>query len=152
MSRALSWDRGEHLHSPVNDLESFFWVAFWSVLFNKEGGPPTEAEKIIMDDLNSGNRSDALDRFFHLLLKDGGNATKRFKVFLWDWWKQVWARGLSWSKEVVWSAPDDAGKEYYLPYFHRYALQGVLDVLGALHKHWNGEINWESWTAPTQST
>jgi len=39
------------------------------------------------------------------------------------------------------------GGEYYLPYFHHFALQGVVDVLEILEEHWNGDIGWESWVA-----
>ena len=35
MSRTLL-SSGDWLHSPVDDLESFFWVAVWSVFFNKD--------------------------------------------------------------------------------------------------------------------
>ena len=55
---------------------------------------------------------------------------------------------MAWRREVVNNAPDNAGKEYYLPYLHRFALQGALDVLQVLESHWDGEIGWESWTAP----
>ena len=57
-----------------------------------------------------------------------------------------------WGLKVGRPAPRGAGKDYYLPNFHRYALQGVLDVLGVLYKHRDGEINWESWTVPILPT
>ena len=151
MSLALFDATGEYLHSPVDDLESLFWVAFWSVLYNRKSGLPTEAEERIMDKFCSGNRSGALDCFFLFPLKGQGNASKRFRTFLWDWWAEVRDLRWHWVEEVD-RAPDGAGKDYYLPHFHRRALQGVLDVLRVLLKHWNGEINWESWTVPTLPT
>ena len=153
MSRALlTAEEGEHLHSPVDDLESFFWVAFWSILFNKKSGFPTEAEKRIMDHLGKNNRAYALDRFLLLPPKYQGNTTNRFQAFVEDWWNKVLDRQLVWAHKVVRPAPVDAGYEYYMPHFHQFALQGVLDVLRVLQKHWKGEINWESWGGPTPST
>jgi len=48
-------------------------------------------------------------------------------------------------------APNDASGEYCLPHFHRFALQGVVEVLEVLADHWDEEISWESWTNPTMS-
>ena len=54
-----------------------------------------------------------------------------------------------WTEEVHEKGADC---KYWLRHFHRLALRGVLDVLEVLEKHWDGEISWESWTAPGLST
>lgn len=60
-------------------------------------------------------------------------------------------RNLTWSNEVADGAPEGAGREYYLPYFHLYALQGVLDVMEVLARHRDGEISWDSLAAPRKT-
>ena len=72
----------------------------------------------------------------------------RFQGVIDDWWKTVRDLDQEWRLDVMESHLENAGSEYYLPHFHRFALQGVLDVLEVLEKHWNGEISWKSWTAP----
>ena len=88
------------------------------------------------------------------MLHQGGkhsNITHRFQPVLFDWWMKVRDRNVVWMNEVMVNAPENAGKEYYLPFFHRFALEGVLEALQVLVKHWNGEIGLESWTASTPS-
>ena len=88
-----------------------------------------------------------------LKLRDGeySSIVRCFLPVLFDWWVRVQFRDRAWVNEVVTSAPKDAGAEYYLPHFHRFALEGVLGALQVLAKHWNGEIGWESWTASAPS-
>ena len=69
-------------------------------------------------------------------------------VFEASWDGSVRDKILSW-RDVVMRAPENAGEEYFLPHFHRAALQGVVDLLEAMLEHWNGEISWESWTGPS---
>jgi hypothetical protein len=78
--------------------------------------------------------------------------TQRFRPMLLDWWWKVRDQYVRWSREVLRGAPKDADGGYYLPHFHRFALQGVVDVLQVLVDHWDGEVSWESWTAPAPST
>jgi len=56
-----------------------------------------------------------------------------------------------WGDEVLSNSPEGAGREYYLPHFHSFALQGVVDVLEVMAEDWSGEISWESWTFPVAS-
>ena len=146
MSRALLRAKWGHLHSPVDDLESFFWVVVWSVVFNKGGtGTKSAEEQDIRDCLTRGNRDEAM-RLYSILSDDGEhrNITQRLRNVLFEWWIRVRDRYTVWSKEVLKSKLKDAGGEYYLPHFHRYALQGVVDVLEVFADHWNDEISSES--------
>ena len=57
------------MHSPVDDLESCFWVSFWAVSFNKDHiKAKSKIEIGIRDKLATGRRVEAL----HLL--NGGSA------------------------------------------------------------------------------
>ena len=53
--------RRDHLHSPVDDLESCFWVSVWSVFFNKANeGHRSVEERDIQDRLNKSNKDGAM--------------------------------------------------------------------------------------------
>lgn len=57
MSRPLFKATGDYLHSPVDGLESFFWVTVWSVIFNKDDtGDKSAQEMHIRDDLQEQQR------------------------------------------------------------------------------------------------
>ncbi|KAF9788668.1 hypothetical protein BJ322DRAFT_1183683 [Thelephora terrestris] len=150
MSRALLRARGEYLHSPVDDLESFFWVALWSVVFNERSGEEFKVEEPVRQALLRNDKDDAIHQFLHLEInKLRTQVTQRFQAFIEDWWEKVELLHKQWRKEVFVKTPSDADAEYYLPHFHRFALRGVVNVLEVLDRHWNdGEIGWESWSRP----
>jgi hypothetical protein len=145
MSRQLLDAKGDYLHSPLDDLEAFFWVALWSLLFNTKSGGGWEVEKDVKEALLDNDKRAAIDLFLVINTnKECNDATKCFQTVLEDWWKVVQNRNLEWIREFQ-RHPEDA----IPPRFHRLALTGVLDVLRVLEKHWDGEISWKSWTSPT---
>ena len=147
MSRALLKGDSDYLHSPVDDLESFFWVAVWSVFFNEDNAKgQSDKEKEIKDDLIRHRKADAIDSY-SMLVPDAqtSNITRHFQSVLVEWWMKIQNQNMIWSRKVLVSKPKDADGKYYLPHFHRYALQGVVDVLEVLVDHWDKEIGWESW-------
>ncbi|KAF9781406.1 hypothetical protein BJ322DRAFT_1213405 [Thelephora terrestris] len=149
MSRVLLDATGDYLHSPVDDLESLFWVALWSVVFNEKSGEKWEAERWVREALIDHKKGLAIDRFRYLEIDKGRNeVTQRFQAVIRDWWKKLPLLREHWIDQVLVEKPRVADPKYYLPHFHRFALRGVLDVLGVLHKHWDGEISWESWSRP----
>jgi len=151
MSRALLGAKGGYLHSPVDDLESFFWVAVWSVFFNKGNAKErSDEEKGIRDDLVGGRKDDAM-RDIVKLKRHGNNSdiTYRFQPTLREWWVKVRHRDEVWSEQVLDCEPGGADEGYYLPHFHRFALEGVVDVLEVLENRWDDELSWEGWTGPT---
>jgi len=152
MSLALSDARGSRLHSPVDDLESFFWVAIWSVFFNKDhakGKAYSDEEKDIMDHLARGDKGRAIDKYSELVCDDTtSDIGRHLQAVLDDWWTKVRDTNREWSKEVLRGAPKNAGRDYYLPHFHCFALEGVADALEVLLKHWEKEIGWKSWAGP----
>jgi hypothetical protein len=156
MSRGLASaaKTGEsYLHSPIDDLESCFWVAFWSVLFNKENqGLLSIREREARNSLANTNKSEAASSFHMHWPREGLSSIMQcFRPTLVAWWKKVMDKGKVWGDEVLDNAPEDAGEEYYLPHFHLFVLRGVVDVLEVMSEHWNDEIGWESWIGPVAS-
>lgn len=138
------------MHSPVDDLESFFWVALWSVLFNEGSGEKHwEAERDMREALLN-NQKDTAMHHFYLLASDrlGNNVTRCFEAVILGWWREVKGWSMKWAEEV---RKEGAGGEHRLRLFHRFALRGVLDLLGVLEEHW-GDIGRESWTPSGLST
>ena len=142
-----------YLHSPVDDSESCFWVAFWSVLFNRDHeGLLSAQERAARESLAKANKDKAAGSFYlHWPHKKLSNIMQLFRPTLAAWWNKVSGKSGVWGKEVLNNAPEGAGEEYYLPHFHLFALQGVVDVLEVISEHWDGEIGWESWTGPVES-
>ena len=153
MSRELYAATEGHLHSPVDDLESFFWVAVWSVFFNKDDtGPKSATEEGIQDDLAQGHKDRAMGRLSALSdPKTRDKAVRVFRPILSDWWEKVRLPHKVWNEKVIDRTPEGAGKEYFLPHFHQFALQGVVDVLELLEKYKDSQINRESWEPPAPS-
>jgi len=148
MSRALLRAKGNYLHSPVDDIESFFWVALWSVLFNATSGElGSDVEEPVRGYLINNDKNAAIDEFAGFGSNKRRNpATQCFQDVITDWWGKVRDLYVKWDREVMRDAPPAAGSKYYLPHFHRFALRGVLDVLEVLHQHRNGDIDRESWS------
>lgn len=140
----------DYLYSPVDDLESCFWVALWSVLFNTDHEELLSIEeRFTRESLAKTDKDEAAGNLD--LFAEVSNITERFRPTLAAWWQKVQGRVGVWIREVLMKAPKGAGEEYYLPHFHLFALQGVVDVLEVMSEHWNGEIGWDSWTAPVAS-
>ena len=147
MSRSLLRAKREYLHTPVDDLESFFWVAFWSVMFNEKSGPWNENEEDVRKLLLKIDKDAAISEFTLLHPDRCNHHTRRFQDVITDWWVKFQNRQLEWVSGVMRNIPKGADQEsYFQLHFHQFALRGVLDVLEVLHKHWEGEIGRESWT------
>ena len=139
-----------YIRTPIDDLESCFWVAIWSVVFNKDSEESSSTvERMVRESLARGCNSDALDTFrlLYYLDEHSSNIVQRFFLVIEAWRERIWSKPWDWSS-VVANAPADADEEFYLPRFHRSALRGVVDVLEVMAEYWDGEISWESWTAP----
>ena len=150
MSQILLLAGEGYLHSPVDDLESFFWVTLRSAMFNTKSGQqwsiPEEKVKKALFDIK---KDEAIQTFTtQFSLEECNSATQRFHDVIADWWDVVHNRQRAWVSAILRKCPKGAGKEYYLPHFHRFALPGVLEFLEVLvHNHWGGVINWKSWTS-----
>ena len=145
---------GYWLYSPTDNLESCFWVAAWSGFYNTDNIKDlTEEERRIKEALAACRKDDAMTTVSVFLYGENhSNVTRRFQPILLEWWMGVRNRCVLWTRGVLHGKPDDASGEYYLPHFHRFALEGVVIALEALTNHWDGEIGWKSWTGPITST
>jgi hypothetical protein len=57
MSQKLLRAEGDYLHSPLDDLEAFFWVALWSVIFNTINGGSSALDLILVGCLGNARRT-----------------------------------------------------------------------------------------------
>lgn len=140
---------------PRDYLESCFWVFAWAVLFNEDiTKDQSTRERFIKEHLAKSHKEivGAKPRATLNPLRNHSNITKRFSPVLNERWMKVRDQGTECILNVLDSAPEDADGEYHLLHFHCFALQGFVDVLEVLENHWEGEINWESWTSPASST
>jgi len=141
----------DYLRSPMDDLESCFWVALWSVLFNNgHEGSLSDDELEIRENLANATKEAAGGQLRRAALGSHcSDIMKRFNPVLVAWWEKVRDRGSLWDEGVLKMALKDAGVEYYLLHSHLSALRGVVDILEVISGYWDGEIGWESWTAPS---
>ena len=108
---------------------------------------------MVTRDLSENNKDGAMGTFSELSYRvEHSDITQRFRSVILEWWEKVQERRKVWLSVVLRDEPENADREYFLPYFHRFALQGVVDVLQVLANHWDGEIGWESWKGPASST
>ena len=136
-----------YIHSPTDDLESFFWVALWSVLFSEaHKGSLSPQESHIRAALTSADK-DRAAAYLGSVRGDVSDIMKCFFPVLSAWQSKVMQQSDEWGK-VLRGAPKDAGAGYYLPRFHCSALQGVVDILEVISERWNGEVGWDNWTGP----
>ena len=121
------------------------------MVFNENQTRPLSArERIVREELVKGNKDYAI-RCLRGLGNNANGPTQRFLPLLKAWWYKVQYKDEEW-EEVEQCAPAGAGEEYYLPRFHRSALQGVVDVMEVVSGYWNDEPGWDGWTKPTQSS
>jgi len=96
------------------------------------------------------DKKDSTTGILSLLVGNTSDIMDRFLLALQAWWDKANRKTVAWMVEVVRCTPVGVGEEYYLPHFHRSALQGVVDILETISGYWNDEIGWDSWTKPTQ--
>ena len=148
MSRALLSGPEDYLHSPADDLEAFFWVALWCVLFNEKNVPQTVGETAMKELLLKNSKSDAILRFNCIDLEPHSIVTKRFYIVISEWWKKVRDQVANFRHAVL-EPPERNVTEFYLSHFHQYALQGVENTLEVFKEHWEKEIGRKRWDSPS---
>ena len=139
-----------YLNLPLDDLESCFSVAFWSALFNRDQeGLLSIQERAARESLAKANKDKAAGSFYlHWPHKKLANVMQRFRPTLaacgkrystrvgrggmrfWTMRRRVWVRNTTYRN------------------FHRFALQGVVDILEVTSERWDGEFGWENWETP----
>lgn len=125
-----------YLQSPLDDLESFYWVALWAVLFN----------------VNNQKQRSPSENYWQRALVDPGHrySVPRFPGYhptdpelspiLQDWIPILrnWNRSIDAIQMSFLEVPDSSegtDGRFYFPEFHRFALRGVAEVLEILCKH-----------------
>ncbi|KAJ6543880.1 hypothetical protein B0H19DRAFT_956069, partial [Mycena capillaripes] len=141
LQRAMEADR-PYVQSPVDDIQSFFWVAAWAVLFNTRQQNRSPEEDKWCRDLISGNLGLKSDFSSALLAADleegyGLAATQLFPV-LRLWWVKLLSLRMDWVSRVtsqVRKQPPDEVANFYLHHFHLFALRGVQEFLELVEEH-----------------
>lgn len=139
LHRAMDQDQ-PYIHSPVDDIQSFFWLAVWAVLFNSKPQTRSRLELTWGQNLRSGVRVVKSD-FTHELMTTNHSrsghspiGTQMFPL-LQDWWRRQRDLGVEWRRNVVAEAAKIPEHEvdnircFYLHHFHLYALRGVKEFL-----------------------
>ncbi|KAJ7349317.1 hypothetical protein DFH08DRAFT_959475 [Mycena albidolilacea] len=139
LHRAMGHDE-PYIHSPVDDIQSFFWLAVWAVLFNSRPHTRSRSEFIWGQNLRSGVRavkSDFVNELMTTVRSLRGRGPIGTQVFplLQDWWRRQRDLAEEWQRNVVAEAAKIPEHEvdnircFYLHHFHLYALRGVKEFL-----------------------
>lgn len=135
-----------HLHSPVDDLESFYYTMQWAAVHNS-GSDSGEHKTDHLDALRAGLSGSADSRFqatllVHRIRPKNREDTQRFGEFLAklqpvfkEWYPSILALIKSWRavKSGADGADDVSG--YYIRHGLVFAYRGVADYLKIVHKH-----------------
>ncbi|KAJ6567310.1 hypothetical protein DFH09DRAFT_983916 [Mycena vulgaris] len=132
-----------YLQSPIDDIESFFWLACWAVLFNRH--TPTQDRspfEIRWQRRLANGDYDSRSGVVHGISSDVGAGkyspvTKQLRPLLKEWWRLQDDLRADWQTVIaaVDDVPTHQEAQYYLHYFHLYALRGVKDGLTVLTKY-----------------
>jgi hypothetical protein len=135
----------EYLQSPLDDLESFFWLACWAVLFNdcKANEKRSKVETKWQQSLRNAD-SDAKRSFVGRLTETTpsngwSQILTEFHPLLRAWWgvrielQEDWK--ITVTDEVLEKMSCTSRKQFLLYHFHRFALAGVKKVLSVLALH-----------------
>ncbi|KAJ7645465.1 hypothetical protein DFH06DRAFT_1425076 [Mycena polygramma] len=135
--RAAMDDERPYVHSPVDDIQSFFWLAMWAVLFNTKPQTRSRVELKWQQRVRSGTYRAKASVVSELGTTSflRGHSLIGTQVFplLQDWWDKQRALAVEWHTTVVPEAesiPQDETDKircFYLHHFHLYALRGVKE-------------------------
>ncbi|KAJ7603977.1 hypothetical protein DFH06DRAFT_1255604 [Mycena polygramma] len=146
LDRQRAMIRGrDYLHSPVDDIESFFWLAFWAILFHGHHQQRTEDDIFWQEMIAKGDYLSKCVLIGELRIapsrpSDYSSFTAGFLPLLKKWSLIQDALSLDWIA-VPKCRPQDQDKfqraQYNLYHFHLFALRGARDVLLLLAEHYN---------------
>ena len=141
------WSPSPRLHSPIDDLESFYYMAQWAVAFN-DG---TSERKHDQDEIrwfrkmiSGSRRSDATHmiqsrsyRLWEQMEEIYGPFFTRSTAVLRPWFEKLATLTTDWSPVTVLAERlDDTKKEEYLAEnFLAYGYRGVAEYFELIHKH-----------------
>ncbi|KAJ7163776.1 hypothetical protein C8R43DRAFT_988621 [Mycena crocata] len=130
-----------HLQSPIDDIESFFWLLVWATLFNRHNPSSTRSktEKEWQQWLDGADYKDKSTFTVELRRTQGSlsSITQELLPLLHKWWFLQEELRSQWDKTIQ---PDrkegrKGTDEFYLPHFRHFALLGVRDFLNLVVDH-----------------
>lgn len=140
LHKAIEFER-QYLQSPVDDIESFYWVLLWAVLFNKHTTNRSDDE-VTWQKLISGSRADRLLASTEINEVDGDGEHSpivlQFAPVLQslgamiEKLRRAWNHVVAKNKKRIGS--QDAG-DFWLPEFHKFAYYGVHGFLKVVEEH-----------------
>ncbi|KAF7330801.1 hypothetical protein MVEN_02419300 [Mycena venus] len=142
LHRAMNEDR-DYVHSPVDDIQSFFWLAAWAVLFNVNSRERSDVEVKWRRNLASGTVAAKSDFVVELITcdLDDGHSVLGTQVLplLMLWWQKQQILAGDWQRSVAAKARKLQEKadipNFYLQHLHSYALRGVKEFLELIVQH-----------------
>ncbi|KAJ6630935.1 hypothetical protein B0H10DRAFT_1773360 [Mycena sp. CBHHK59/15] len=131
-----------YIQSPIDDIESFFWLALWAVLFNIHQSKRSRLEIGWQKDLDSAQqefKSSLPRKMKDTNLEECSRISRELLPLLIKWWRYQEDLRDEWNTEVIRSANNDKSSDFYLYHFHLYALRGVRDFLRIVQE-WRGSL------------
>ncbi|KAJ6512169.1 hypothetical protein C8R47DRAFT_684167 [Mycena vitilis] len=137
-------DEQLYVHSPVDDIQSFFWLAMWAVLFNSKSQTRSPLELEWQQSIRSGTHSAKASIAAMLVTTNflRGHSLIGTQVFplLREWWRAQRTLAEDWHELVVPEAESISTdqvkyRDFYLHHFHVYALRGVKEFLALVVQH-----------------
>ncbi|KAJ6512171.1 hypothetical protein C8R47DRAFT_684177 [Mycena vitilis] len=137
--RAAMDEGRPYVHSPVDDIQSFFWLAMWAVLFNSKSQTRSRVELKWQQRVRSGThraKASVVSELETTSFSKGHSLIgTQVLPLLQDWWDKQRALAVEWHRTVVPEAESIPKNEtdqircFYLRHFHLYALRGVKESL-----------------------
>ncbi|KAJ7672855.1 hypothetical protein B0H17DRAFT_174693 [Mycena rosella] len=130
-----------YLQSPLDDIESFFWLALWAILFNIHNKDRSSTEIHWRRVLHNGDfmgKSGLLT-----LMRLQVNGPEHSDIFcellplMKEWWRAQEALRDEWIVAMMQApqVPQSQHRQFYLHHFHLYAMRGVKDALALMERH-----------------
>jgi len=141
------WDSDPHFHSPVDDLQSFYYTAQWAAAFNDgASGGKYDSTKIreFREMISGGGRLAAdhivLSRnrdFWKLMSGAYSSFFAHSAAILQPWLRRLHTLVADWSSIMIHAEDlDDAERKDYLDYhFLVYGYRGVGEYFELIHEH-----------------
>ncbi|KAJ6608681.1 hypothetical protein B0H10DRAFT_2194250 [Mycena sp. CBHHK59/15] len=127
-----------YLRSPVDDIQSFFWLALWAVLFNIHQSKRSRIEVVWQKNLDNAqqkSKSSLPGNVSNTILDECSPISQELLPLLIKWWRYQEDLRDEWTSKVIRSANNDKSSDFYLYHFHLYALRGVRDFLRIVDEH-----------------
>ncbi|KAJ7162646.1 hypothetical protein C8R43DRAFT_991048 [Mycena crocata] len=152
LHEAMLKDSTSYIQSPVDDIESFFWLALWATLFNRHYPSETRSKietnwQKIIDSADYKEKTTFTTELHNLTSKavtkrslTSSSITRELLPLLWDWWKLQVKLRQNWQEtiDLVEEVTDLRQRaKICLDKFRLFAFCGVRDFLQLVVVHRN---------------